>query len=104
MLKLPSSVYDYDVINHSWFFILKIDGSLATSFYRFYVLEKQNSIYKEKHHQYGVFTNIFRMVLDKHAPIKKKIVRYNEAPFMTKKLSKAIMNRSKLKNNKMAFS
>ena len=38
------------------------------------------------------------MVLNKHAPIKKKIVRGNEAPCMTKELSKAIMNRSKLKN------
>ena len=36
------------------------------------------------------------MVHDKHAPIKKKIVRGNEAPFMTKELSKVIMNRSKL--------
>ena len=32
------------------------------------------------------------MVFDKHALIKKKIVRSNEAPFMTKELSKAIMN------------
>ena len=38
------------------------------------------------------------MVLDKHTPIKNKIVRDNEAPFITKELSKAIMNRSKLKN------
>ena len=38
------------------------------------------------------------MVLDKHAPIKKKIVRGNEASFMRKELNKAIMNRSKLKN------
>ena len=29
------------------------------------------------------------MVLDKHAPIKQKIVRVNEAPFMTKELSEA---------------
>ena len=34
----------------------------------------KGSIYKEKHHQYDVFTNIFRMALDKHVPIKKKIV------------------------------
>ena len=58
----------------------------------------KGSIYKEKHYQYYVFTNTFRMVLDKHAPIKKKIVRGNEAPFMTKELSKTIMKRSKLKN------
>ena len=38
------------------------------------------------------------MVLDKHASIKKKIVRGNETPFMTKELNKAIMNRSKLQN------
>ena len=37
------------------------------------------------------------MVLNKHAPIKEKIVRGNEAPFMTKELSKTI-KRSKLKN------
>ena len=56
----------------------------------------KGSIYNEKHNLCHVFTNIFRMVLDKHAPIKKKIVRGNEAPFMTKELSKLIMNRSKL--------
>ena len=38
------------------------------------------------------------MVLNKHAPIKEKIVRGNEAPFMTKELSKTIIKRSKLKN------
>ena len=58
----------------------------------------KGSIYNEKHHLCHVFTNIFRMVLDKHAPIKKKIVRGNEAPFMTKEISKAILNRSKPKN------
>ena len=38
------------------------------------------------------------MVLNKNAPIKEKIVRGNEAPFMTKELSKTIIKRSKLKN------
>ena len=31
----------------------------------------KGSTYKEKHYQYGVFTNIFRVGLDKHAPMKK---------------------------------
>ena len=48
----------------------------------------KGSIYKEKRHQYDVFTNIF----------EKKIVRGNEGPFMTKELSKAIMGKSKLMN------
>ena len=38
------------------------------------------------------------MVLDKHAPIKNKKARGNDAPFMTMELSKTIMNRSKLRN------
>ena len=36
--------------------------------------------------------------LNKHAPIKRKYIRANEARFMTKDLHKAIMKRSKLSN------
>ena len=36
--------------------------------------------------------------LEKHAPLKRRKIRGNHKPFMTKGLSKAIMNRSKLKN------
>ena len=38
------------------------------------------------------------VTLEKHAPIKKGYVRSNEAPYMNKKLSKGIMQRSHLKN------
>ena len=44
------------------------------------------------------FQSIFLETLHKHAPIKKKILRFNDNPFMTKALRKAIMHRSKLKN------
>ena len=44
MLNLPSSVYDYAVINDSWFLILKMNGYLAACFYKFHVLEKQKLI------------------------------------------------------------
>ena len=38
-------------------------------------------------------------MLDRHAPLKRKTIRGNQEPFMTKQLSKAIMNRSsKLRN------
>ena len=38
-------------------------------------------------------------VLDKHAPMKHKYTRANQAPFMNKFLqNKAVMNRSRLKN------
>ena len=38
------------------------------------------------------------MVLDKHATIKSNKIRGNRTPFMSKELSKAIMNRFKLRN------
>ena len=44
------------------------------------------------------FMSIFQAVFNKHAPLKFKYVRANESPFMTKELRKAIMLRSKLKN------
>ena len=44
------------------------------------------------------FNDILLSTFNKHAPIKLKYIRINQAPFMTKELSKAIMIRSKLKN------
>ena len=45
--------------------------------------------------EYSDFQNVFLEILHKHAPIEKKIVRFNENSFMTKLLRKAIMHRSK---------
>ena len=47
---------------------------------------------------YNKFQNILCNVLDKHAPLKKKSLRANNSPFMTKQLRKMIMNRSRCKN------
>ena len=44
------------------------------------------------------FKEIVFSLLNKHAPMKRKYVRANEAPFMKKELYKAIMRRSKLRN------
>ena len=48
---------------------------------------------------YGFFETAFLDVLNKHAPCKKKTVRANDKPFMSKKLIKAIMKRSLLKKD-----
>ena len=44
----------------------------------------------------------FKTALDKaiqgHAPIKKRYVRANQAPFINKKINKEIMKRSRLRN------
>ena len=47
---------------------------------------------------YAEFKHIFMRVLNQHAPLKTKIIRANNAPFMNKSLRKHIMTRSRLKN------
>ena len=47
---------------------------------------------------YSKFQNVLGEVLNKHAPLKKKYLRANNSPFMTKQLRKMIMNRSRCKN------
>jgi DNA-binding protein len=47
---------------------------------------------------YEDFKEIFMTILNHYAPMKKKVIRGNNAPFMSKRLSKEIMHRSKLKN------
>ena len=44
------------------------------------------------------FKNIVDKILEKHAPMKKRFVRANQAPFVNKKISKEIMKRSRLRN------
>ena len=47
---------------------------------------------------YFHFEVTFLRVLEKHAPMKQKVLRANDKPYMTKVLRKAIMRRSTLKN------
>ena len=48
--------------------------------------------------EYDSFQTVVTRVLEKHAPLKKKYLRANNSPFMNKTLSKAVMNRSRLRN------
>ena len=47
---------------------------------------------------------MFRYVLDKHTPLKTKTIRGNHAPFMTNNLSKAFMNRFRLRSKYLKWS
>ena len=47
----------------------------------------------------GNFMSSCSRILDQHAPQKKRYLRGNQSPFMNETLSKAIMHRSKLRNN-----
>ena len=53
----------------------------------------------QRRDNYNNLVNTFRNIADKHVPIKRKTLRGNQAPFMTRDLRKAIYNRSRLKNN-----
>ena len=83
-----------------------IQGNPKTKFYRDYKSfnfesfnnELNELLKSEKEINYSLFENIFLQVLNAHAPVKKKIQRFNNNPFMTKQLRKAIMLRSRLKN------
>ena len=47
---------------------------------------------------YEAFQKEFLKVLNKHDPLKKKFIRANHVPYMTKNLRKAIMKRSQLES------
>ena len=51
--------------------------------------------------QYHKLTEIFVNILNHHIPLKEKQRRSNHALFMTKELSKAIMEKSKSRNKYM---
>ena len=47
---------------------------------------------------YKSITKNFVEAIDKHAPLKKKFVRGNQAPFVNREFQKAIYTRTRLKN------
>ena len=58
----------------------------------------KNKLENLTNHAYAEFEKVFLKELNKHAPLKKKILRYNNNAFMTKEPREEIMLRSKLKN------
>ena len=48
---------------------------------------------------YSTFQAVFLEILNKIAPVKVKVLRFNKSAFMTKSLRKVVMVRSRLKNN-----
>ena len=57
----------------------------------------QDDVYNNCQEPYNKLTQIFSEVLDHHAPVKRKAVRGNQAPLMTRDLNKVIMIKSKAK-------
>ena len=53
---------------------------------------------KAEMYSYLKLKEIFSNTPENHAPLKSKTIMGNHVPFMTKKLSKATMDRSRLRN------
>ena len=64
----------------------------------FFKRDLRESLENQTSYDYSCFQNIFIALLNKHAPIKKKIMHFNNNLFMLKALTKVIIHRSKLKN------
>ena len=60
--------------------------------------ELRQELKKNEDQGYFHFEITFLRVLEKHAPMKQKVLRANDKPYMTKILRQAIMRRSVLKN------
>ena len=58
--------------------------------------ELKNNLINSSTESYEFFEKVFLDTLNKHAPLKKKSVRANHAPYVTKTLRQAIMRRSNL--------
>ena len=87
-IKLPPKVVKYRIYKNFYEnkFCRDLDQILV-----------KGDIYKAKD-PYHKPTNILYSTLEKHAPLKSKTVRGNQAPFMNKELSKVIMEKSRLWN------
>ena len=67
-------------------------------------LETNKDKFYNSANSYDDFSNLFKNKnTDKHAPTKQKNVRGNNAPFITKELRKAIMDRSRLRNKHLKY-
>ena len=53
---------------------------------------------KDPHEGYYIITYNFLKIVIKHAPLKKKTIRGNDAPYMNKEFRKAIYTRTRIKN------
>ena len=74
--------------DHSKFDPIKFRSDLRSN------LAKSSEAYSE----YENFNYVVEGVLNNHVPLKKKYLRANDAPFMTKTLRKAILLRSQIRN------
>ena len=99
-------ISDHHLLTLTSMRIQVIKGNPKVKFYRDYKsfnFESFNNdldglLKAENNMNYSTFQNIFLQLLNTHAPVKKKVQKFNNNRFMTKQLRNAFMWRSRLKN------
>ena len=102
---LETGISDYHKMIMTIFRVIFAKGKSKTYVYRCYKnFDKQrfeeslSAELGENNLTFDKFFDIFINTLDRYAPIKKKKLRHNIQPFMSKTLRKAVMTRSRLRN------
>ena len=62
-----------------------------------YKEELESNLNANRVYEYNIFETNFLSLLNKHAPMKQKLVRANQSPYLTKSLRKAMMKRTELR-------
>ena len=65
---------------------------------KIYAIDLTDELHNIKKPSNSQFEKAFVTFLDNNVPLKKKQLRFNYSPFMTKASRRAIMTRSRLKN------
>ena len=92
----PSCIY-FILFNRSKsFFKMNTAFTGLSDFHKIFRFSLRTSLGERCVKNYASFENFFLDALNKHAPLKKKVIRANHAPYVTKSLRKSIMKRSNL--------
>ena len=63
-----------------------------------FMLELESALARFSQISFGTFKSTVDYILQKHAPIKKRYVRANQASFINSKIHKEVMRRTRLRN------
>ena len=86
--KQKSTIITYRSFKHSSNEVFMVDIQSRI----FQVTSENNKL------EFDIFKTALNEVIQRHAPIKQRYVRANQAPFINKKINKEIMKRSRLRN------
>ena len=109
IIGISERIADDEYIRHQYFwssfcmkykFVIGISGRVTKncSGSECVKLDEENS-----ESSYSLISNKFLEVVNKHVPWKKKVLRGNQSPLVTKEFQKSIYTRSKLKNKIKSF-